>query len=207
MIRYPTARRAVVATSLLVLAGCRTTVLPPQRVESAAPVYLAHYDRFHTSLVVPGEGIATEFTYGDLDLFARYDQSFWPAFKGMGFPTQGVLGRREVVWEGNDLEALRLLLDNQENCRRLSVFQVERAALTTLVADLEQSFEKARSSAIHNEPLGLTFVDHPRSYHFLHNCNHQLAEWLERLGCQVSCGRALARFEVLVSPEETQRAP
>ena len=184
-------------TCVFALVSCRVTIHGPLDIEHPVPVYLAHYDRFHTSLVIPEAGIATEFTYGDLDLFARYDQSFWPAFKGMSFPTQGVLGRRTVAWVGRDIESLRSALDNVESCNRVSVLYVESSSLEALAFDLQRCFEAESGSAMHNEHLGLTFVKHPRSYTFFHNCNHQLAEWLERMGCRVSWVRALADFEVV----------
>ena len=184
---------------LFTVLACRVTIQEPAGVDRPVPVYLAHYDRYHTSLVIPGERVATEFTYGDLDLFAHYNQSFWPAFKGMSFPTQGVLGRRVVGWDGHDVGALRVALNNQESCNRISTIHVDPNLLANLAEDLQRSFESASGSAIHNEHLGITFVCHPTSYTFLRNCNHQLADWLERLDCKVGYGRAMAKFEVLDS--------
>lgn len=192
----------------LTLFSCATVVHAPDDVDRPATVHLAHYDRYHSSLVIPGEGVATEYTFGDLDLFARYDQSFWPAIKGMTFPTQGVLGRRVVAWTDGDLETLREALDNDDTCNRVSTVEVARADLEELQDELDDAFERALDTKIENEAIGLTFVEYASCYTLLNNCNHELSRWLEQLGCRVTGVRALAQFEVKASTlRRTRSAP
>lgn len=181
---------------MLLLGGCTTVVTPPATVSEPATVYLAHYEQYHTSLVIPTGSSAVEYTYGDWDLFARARRNPWTIFVGMTFPTQGALGRREVGFDGNDTTALQRRLAITDDCRNISVFSVEQEKLDALLAALETAYESARASEVYNPGFQLTFVESPHPYAIWHTCNHALATWLEELDCSVRGVGGITWFEV-----------
>lgn len=176
--------------------GCRTLVIQPTHFSRQTPIYLAHYERHHTSLVVPEEKQAVEYSYGDWDLFAKYNGTLWTLFKGIVFPSQGTLGRRIVKWDGEGTESLRRALDNKENCYKISTLTVSDKKLRSLTADLDERYERHIDTRYFNPEVGIQFVKYDKSYTIWHNCNHELVRWLEELDCKIKGWVWMADFEV-----------
>ena len=100
----PHALRLVLLLTVLAAAGCRTypvvTPPPPPPPAQAAAVYLAHYDFYHTSLLLPqDDGELVEYTYADYDILALDKRTTWAKFKAILLPSRGTLGRGVVRWD------------------------------------------------------------------------------------------------------------
>ena len=177
--------------------GCRShpvvTAPPPPAPERGVDVYLAHYDYYHTSLVVPrAGGGATEYTYADWDVLARGRRTTWTKFKAIVLPSRGTLGRAQVPWDGASDETLRAALDK---CWKLSRYRVDAHRRDRLTDTLDANFAAASARSGTTQAQGMVFVKAPRPYSLLHNCNHALREWLVDLGFRVPRRVALADFQ------------
>ncbi len=189
----------LLALLLLATGGCRShpvvTAPPVSPQRDQASVYLAHYDFFHTSLIVPQPGgRAVEYTYADWDVLACGRRTTWTKAKAVLLPSRGTLGRAELTWDGTSDHTLRSAL---EKCWKLSRYQVDAARLQRLTARLDADFTaaQARTGDRVQERGGMRFVKAPRPYWLAHNCNHALREWLVALGFTVPRGVALADFQ------------
>ncbi len=188
----------LVLLAVVSAAGCRshpTVVAPPApAAERSATVYLAHYDFFHTSLVVPRpeQGDAVEYTYADWDVLANDRRTSWTKAKAILLPSRGTLGRAQWPWDGASDESLRVALDKSW---KLSRYRVDTGRLERLTTTLDARFAAAQARSGDVENGGMLFVKAPRPYSLLHNCNHALREWLIDLGFRVPRGVALADFQ------------
>lgn len=183
--------------SALTTAGCRSypvvTAPSPPPPDRGADVYLAHYDYYHTGLVVPrAAGGATEYTFADWDVLARGERTGWNKFKAVLLPSRGTLGRADVPWDGASDETLRVALGK---CWKLSHYRVDTRRLARLTETLDADFAAAVARTGSTAHGGMSFAKAPRPYWILHNCNHALREWLVDLGFGVPRRVALADFQ------------
>lgn len=189
---------ALLCAALLAATGCEsfpTLQAPPEpAADRSATVYLAHYDYYHTSLVVPRpeHGGAVEYTYADWDVLANDRRSTWTKAKAILLPSRGTLGRAHWPWDGVSDDSLRAALDGSW---KLSRYRVDAGRLDRLIATLDARFAAAQTRSGDVENGGMLFVKAPRAYSLLHNCNHALREWLVELGFHVPRGVALADFQ------------
>jgi len=177
--------------------GCRSypvvTAPPAPTPEYGANVYLAHFDYYHTSLVVAqASEPAVQYTYADWDVLACDRRSTWTKAKAVLLPSRGTLGRSTVPWDGVSDQTLCAALPG---CWKLSRYRVDARRLDRLVATLDARFTNAAARTGIHEREGMDFVKAPRAYSLLHNCNHALREWLVALGFRVNRGVALADFQ------------
>ncbi|MEE9405560.1 MAG: hypothetical protein V3V20_11765, partial [Algisphaera sp.] len=180
----------------LPVTGCHGPVVVtfPSHPAQPTTVYLAHYDFYHTSLVIPNDAGATEYTYGDWDLFALNDRDTWSKFKGILLLTQGALGRRDIAYKGQaDTDLLNILA--HEGCWKLSRYTVNHKKLTLLQNQLDIDFNAKTHTAIYRPQSDMTFVKYPRLYSLAHNCNHALKAWIQDLGGTVTGWVALADYQ------------
>jgi hypothetical protein len=197
--------------------GCATTVVPPRDVHSPATVYLADYGR-HSSVALPhADGEFVEYTYGEWRWFALNDTGFFEAFRALGWPSQGALGRRVLVKrpanaEQGDSANGRTEWRSQapdgggeapwpEPGVTLFELMVERAAAAALAAELEARWKANESQAVFNPLYGLHFVPDESRYHVFGNCNPETARWLRELGCQTRGPALLSAWRLQPQPE------
>ena len=166
------------------LVGCVTTIRPPSDV--VEPVAVLLLDHGHTpSLVMPvdeAEARIARYAYGEYRYYALGDAGFTGAVRALFWPTRGALGRRVMP---GPLETEHVLNTVRIPSERVVLIHVERAKLIELRDDLDWHFTDQMDSATVRAEADLVFVHHPTRYSLFHNSNHAVADWLERLGCEV----------------------
>ena len=193
----PHALRLVLLLTVLAAVGCRTypvvTPPPPPPPAQAAAVYLAHYDFYHTSLLLPQEdGELAEYTYADYDILALDKRTTWTKVKAILLPSRGTLGRGVVRW---DHKSDQTLLASLDRCWKLSRYSVDAGRVERVRDKINATIDAdaARYGTVERE--GMTFVKAARPYSLLNDCNHILREWLVALGFNVPRRVALADFQ------------
>lgn len=166
----------------ILITSCSTTFKLPDSTSPSVEVYLLKYSTWgHHSLAFYDDGELTEFTYGDWELFALNKRDGWTAWKNMTFATQGTLGRKIVSWSPG-----KPICENFNGCDAAVAFQAPKNKVTDLFTRLQQRYINNSDSEIFNHEEGVYFVKYDRSYWGFYNCNHQIADWLEQLGGEVS---------------------
>lgn len=189
-IPLPLAHRAVLLLALLALAaGCSTRIIPPLAPANPVPVYVTDYGR-HSSVVIPtGDGCVMEYTYGDWDFFALGHGGWMNAARALTASRSACLGRRSVPLppDGGDLaETL--------GCEHLLKFTVAQADVWALVTSLDARYREQIGTLIYSYQQDLFFVKDTERYALFHNCNHETAEWLRMLGCEVRGSAMTSKF-------------
>ncbi|MCA8943278.1 MAG: DUF2459 domain-containing protein [Planctomycetes bacterium] len=175
------AATTAVAISFLVWAiGCTSTIRPPAQVDDPVDIFLL-LDARHRGLILPhpDDGLV-EYGYGEWWWYALGDDAWYDAFRAVLWPTQGTLGRRRTG--ATDLESLR----DRFHWMTIQSLVVERERVNSLVEDLETARAERREDEIWSDRYGFWFVPFRTDYWAFHNCNDEVADWLERLGCDVS---------------------
>jgi hypothetical protein len=181
-------RRAlrIVALVLLVIAlfvlswGTTATVTPPAAPEHPVTALLIADERHRGVLLPSPDGGFVEFGFGDWDYYALGRTDWYRLPHTVLWPTSGTLSRRAVA--AGDPAAVRAALPWAEFQELL----VARAAAGRLLGMLERDYAARRHEEQSRPAWNMTFVPWSRSYWFLDNCNHAVADWLRDLGCEVS---------------------
>jgi hypothetical protein len=175
--------------------GCTSTVAPPAEVDDPVFVQLSTggRDERHAALLLSdAQGRVIEYAFGDWSWYALSRDECWRAPGALLAPGPGALGRRDVGAE----ELARLAAGLEP--ARVTAIRVSRARATKLRARLEAEFA-AGGETRYNADRDMWFVRHRRSFWLLHDCNDEMAEWLEELDCSVSWAPIRARL-VMVAP-------
>jgi hypothetical protein len=176
----------------LLWTACVTTIVPPHAPRNPTTVCLVDYGR-HASLVLPNNGAAVEYEYGEWKWFALGQTQSWRFASVLFWPTQGTLARRHLP---HPPEPARW----QHVAQEVLSIEVSSNDVARLREKLLARYEANLHSEIFNREYQLAFVKDPANYTAFHNCNHELAGWLKELGCTIR-GRAIfARFK-LARPE------
>jgi hypothetical protein len=174
------------------LAGCTTTIgVPPDPVDPVA-VYIVDHGRTGSLVIPASSGGMLRYAYGDWRWYALRETGPLRALLTLFWPTQGALGRAELVGAPT-LENLRLHLGNVASVHSV---RVERARVTAFERDMETLYDSRRETEVDTPTTGLRFVHHPRRYTYFHNSNHMVAVWLRRLGCTTRGASFHARWRV-----------
>jgi hypothetical protein len=161
---------------ILLLAGCATAVIPPAHPTDPLTVYLTDYGR-HSSVLLPtGSGQYVEYAYGDWEFFARGDTKWWVALRAVLDSPKATLGRRFVT---------SVKRESLPGCDRLMEFHASRPRVEALVENLDYRFRRGSATPLHSTYSGLDHVPDSVHYWALHNCNHETADWLIALGCEI----------------------
>ncbi len=174
------------------LTGCPSSITPPGDPTNPVSVFLLDYGR-HSSLAFPtdGEHTLVEYAYGDWNWFALDESEWHDVFPTLFWPTQGALGRRVLCVEPTPASVLQAV-----GCEEVLEITVSGCAVTDLARELDGQFDD-RIETLHYQPLyELAFVHTEKPFHLFHNCNHAVAEWLRKVGCQVRGPTILADFSV-----------
>jgi len=188
---------------LLVLgSGCATRIAPPSNPANPVAVYITDYGR-HSSILLPmGDGHLMEYSYGDWDFYALKKYKWYIGATALVVSDGSGLGRRIVADPGDDA-ALKKLLGS----KRLMKVQIEQRKVMDLLAELDQRYTANIETMVYNDYAHLYFVKDPSHYWLLHTCNAMTAQWLEKLGCEVSGLAVMSNFEVDRPKFEPSKVP
>ena len=179
-------------TLLLALgSGCATRVVPPSNPVNPVAVYITDYGR-HSSVLLPmGDGHLMEYSYGDWDFYALKKYKWYIGATALVVSDGSGLGRRIVANPGDDVA-----LKKQLGSKRLMRVEIEHGKVMDLLAELDQRYTANIETMVYNDYAHLYFVKDSSHYWLLHTCNAMTAQWLEKLGCQVSGVAVMSNFEV-----------
>lgn len=164
----------------------------PELASDMRDIYLFQYSTWsHHSLGFYQDGLLTEYTYGDWQLFALNNRGISTAIKNMTFLTQGALDKKTIEWQPG-----QHLCTQFKNCQMIVPFSAPTRKVTHLKHTLDQVYQQAITSQVYNAHEDVYFVKYPVPYWLFHNCNHQLVHWLEMLGCTIS-GRILFKPDLM----------
>jgi hypothetical protein len=181
----------ILLLSLILLAGCTNTIIPPSAPAEPVTITLLDHGR-HPSLIIPrGDGSNVRFVYGDWSWYAMGRTGFFQLFDAMLFPSKGALGRKVLSTKG-DFEDMR----RRDPVRDTYTITVERSRADALRETLESAFQSRLSTAHYNGEYDLHFVHSPGRYWALRNCNHVMANWLRAAGCRVRGTNAFSSWRV-----------
>lgn len=76
--------------------------------------------------------------------------------------------------------------ENFNGCDIAVEFQAPEEKVSGLFAKLQRIYTENADSKIFNQKESVYFVKYNKSYWGFHNCNHEIADWLEQLGGEVS---------------------
>ncbi|MBL8879130.1 MAG: hypothetical protein JNG88_08425 [Phycisphaerales bacterium] len=202
----PTAMALVMLVALAAgCAGCGMRVTAPSCVGQPVRVILIDYG-YHSSIVLSDEsGKGREFAFGEYAWFAENHDGPLDVCRIALLPGSGTLGIR-------DYPAPLSIADVSARTMFEAAYElnVERERALLLRQQLDERYRAAMCggrAAIYNPVVDLHFVRVERVYWWAHNCNHQLAEWLEALGCEVDGCRVLAEFRILSSRPSSSAPP
>lgn len=192
---------AVFAAACLVFtAGCAgtTTIIPPPAPREPAAVFVLDHGR-HTTLVLPHPDGIVRYAYGDWKWYAEVETGLLRGSSAVLWPTQAALGRRLMAAPATETGVRQGV---EVGIEQLHPLQVEATDAEALRKDLEALFRANLESRIENRAYHLEFVHHPDPYTAFHNSNHKVAEWLERMGCQVRGSAFRADWRVAAPAED-----
>jgi hypothetical protein len=168
---------AVLLLTAVGLGGCISTITPPEHPSDPCLVYLLK-DAKHTGLVLPDRaGGYVEFGYGEWDWYALVKDRWYHVFDTVLWPTCGCLGRRGMSADEISRSVSRGMLE---------AITVSRRCARALFEELDERFNSNKETMIFNPLYGMHFVRDDRGFWFLHNCHDAVAEWMEKVECDVS---------------------
>jgi len=167
---------------IMLTSACSTTLNLPEIEINMERLYLIKYTTWgHHSLAFYNEGVLTEFTYGDWQLFALNKRDSWTAWKNMTFFTQGALGRKQTAWDSRES-----FCDKFSGCETVVPFLAPANKAEALHKKLQQAYNSNIHTEVYNPDEQVYFVKYDVTYWGFHNCNHELVDWLEFMGADVS---------------------
>jgi hypothetical protein len=181
----------IVPVSIFSYSGV-TIIHPPEVPATPVSVFVIDYGR-HSSLILPdttGTSLI-EYAYGDWDWFALGRNKWYDVFPTLFLPTRGTLGRRSLQVDPDTLALRRVIW-----CEEIHEVVVDRDDALGLIRRLHGEFEKHRESIYFKSMYALEFVHSDRAFHLFHNCNHELADWLRELDCDIQGPAMNADFKV-----------
>lgn len=157
------------------------TIIPPAAPLNPVTVYVVE-SGLHAHLVLPLRDRWIQYEFGDWNYYALNRHGILHGLMALMVPTPGALGRRDIV----DFDRSRQRWA-QAGYQVLG-FEVSAAEAVQLGRSLHHRFEQRaleQQRIVHNAQLGLNLVQDDQAYSLLHNSNHELAEWLEALNCEI----------------------
>ncbi len=191
--------RLMLLLCVLPLAGCGTwTVMPPPAPERPLPIFLLDHGR-HASLVLPRADGMVRYSYGHWDWYVLNRNAPYRASGVLFGRSEAGLGRRVLPGPARMAWVRRQVRVPIEYAWRI---EVEAAQANRLDRRLGELFAGQADALIDNPLYDLEFVPHPTPYSLFHNSNHQVAEWLRKLGNTVEGGGPYSRWRVVEPPLE-----
>lgn len=175
------------------LTSCSWTIVPPEPEEQSETVFLSVYGR-HTRLALPhDESGYVEYGFGDWHYYALGERDWLTGLRALFFSSASTLSRRELPDPG------QAVLRNHFHSKRTEAIEVHRADVRQLLHELEQAWSE--SDEVRHGNGQLTFKQTDRQYSLFHNSNHQTAQWLEQLQCEVRGTPISSDFRLLSASE------
>lgn len=156
-----------------------------------------------SSLILPRNGGATRWAYGDWNYYALGNKGSGDALSAVLWPTRAALGRQLIDAPSADPDVLVALLGI--GIDRLFPIIVSGERVERLEARLQELFDANRTTLLYNPGPRLEFVEHPEAYSLVSNSNGRVAEWLRELGCEVTGAPLLSKWRI-EPPEPTDPA-
>lgn len=182
--RTPTALLLLVVLLATLLAACANVVHPPASPAEPRTVFVLDHGR-HTSLAITtADGRLIRYAYGEWRWYAEEETGLLRAFGAVLTPTAAALGRRELPGPptyGN-------VRKRMAGSRAVLEIHVPAADVDALHDELENLFYARSKDMLWNPRYNLMFVPHPQRYSMFHHSSHAVADWLERLQCEVRLG-------------------
>ncbi|MBK1645411.1 hypothetical protein CKO25_12300 [Thiocapsa imhoffii] len=181
---------AILVTLLAVsgsfIAGCTAHIVPPPILQQMRTVYLLDHG-FHTSLVLrTSDQQLVRWAYGDWSWYAEGDRRVRRVLPVLLRSTSGTLGRQAIGPSGGGDDLAWIQRQVPMPIRAIIVIPVEAVRVDQLQSRQEQRFAAGLDRGwIERPETGLVFVPDPAPYHWSRNSNHEVAVWLEALGCRV----------------------
>ncbi len=170
---------ALLATVALAWTTVPATIIPPAAPVDPVTVHVAEFE-LHTRLLLPQGDRWVQYGFGDWNYYALNRHDLPHALMALLVTTRGALG----VGEFASLAEFQADLDPAGF--ELLSFEVSSAEVNQLMRSLHHRFERQVLNGQANNPSNnLRLVQDEQTYSLLHNSNHELAEWLEALNCQV----------------------
>jgi hypothetical protein len=170
---------ALVGTVVLAWVTVPATIIPPAAPLNPVTVHVAEIG-IHARLLLPEGDRWLQYGFGDWDYYARRQQSLLNGLLALLWPTPGALGLGEI----DSLDRFRAT--SEAAGEQLLSFEVSVAQVNQLQYLLHNRFERQiPKGQVYNQVNNLSLVKDDQIYSVLHNSNHELAEWLEILDCQV----------------------
>jgi hypothetical protein len=170
----------VIVAAQVVPLGIPTMVIPPAAPVHPATVFLIDFGRTSGLVLTVGDNRMVAYVYGDWEYYALRKRGPVESVAALLWPTQGALGRKEIIGPPGAATVIRGIGADIEH---LHEFEVERQALERLHAALDRLYQDQLSTA--TESYGMTFVHHPDPYTHWSNSNHMTAGWLKDVGCGI----------------------
>ncbi|MEX2381472.1 MAG: hypothetical protein WD490_03745 [Opitutales bacterium] len=186
----------LLVTGVAILGFRPWTIHPPAELREPVTVTILDYGR-HSRLALPGRpGEVVEYSTGEWHYYALRKRNPWRITVAMSGVSRGSLGRRFLPepTAGRDFPDMTRAL-------RSSQIQVEQEKVSALLEKFEKKWQENVGTRIHYSDSRMSFVDAGTRYHLFRNSNHQVAEWLEFLGCEIEGHPILSNFRVEESPE------
>lgn len=186
------------AVAAMAVPGCGISITAPADPADPVSVFVADHG-IHTSILLPREnGKIAQFAYSQWH-WAALDQDHWYRSPfALLIPNTGTIGRRD--FDGPcDYECVRDRLERLGRTppmQSLHEVRVSRAAAAKLLGELDHRWESQSNGNVFNEKRGMWFVRDSTRYSLFHNCNHEVAEWVRSLGCEVGGGVMMADVTV-----------
>lgn len=173
------------------IAGCRWTVTPPNpvSVSEETTVYLSQYG-WHTRLALPDEQGSTylEYGFGDWHYYALGEQDKRSGLRALFRSESSALSRRKLFAPGS------LDLHLHFGSRRTVDLKAPAERVEALREMLENQWNGAAERTVWRHGSAFRKID--RDYALFHNSNHQTADWLEQLGCEIKGPTVRGNFEL-----------
>jgi hypothetical protein len=178
---------AVLALSCL--AGCAARLQPPAPPQEPRTVWLLEHGRHSTLLLTARDDALHRYAYADWAWYVEGERGAGPALDALVRRSQAALGHARLP-PGSAPGDVGVGIE------RSIGFEVEAAAVDTLLQELAGLFDAAADEPRYSTTNNLYFVPHPRPYRFGYNSNHMVAEWLRALGVGVRGNPAIGQWQV-----------
>lgn len=186
---------------LLLPLGCVNRVIPPAVVHDPVEVYLVDHGRTPSLILPRADGGMARYVYGDWQWYAHGRTNLFTGIGAVLLPTQGALGRELLHGPPSPDAILDQVVVVVEQIYPL---MVERSLAVALEAELDSIFVQNADTALENPDYALIFVHHPDRYTYFWNSNHQVAHWLQEIGCEVRGPAFNSRWSVQQQPTPTR---
>lgn len=172
-------------TVSLSLLGCAGTITPPDELalKNPRPVFLLDHGRHSTLVLTREDGSLVRYLYGEWRWYALQETGFFRAWPTLLVPTQGALGRRELMGPPTSINIRQQIPVAIQAIHELAV---EADHSDALDRRLEQRFENAIHTRHYNRDYDLEFVHDSRNYTLFYNSNHVVADWLREMELAVN---------------------